>query len=244
MNEYNHLEKSAPKYVGVYTKILRMIQDGLYPEGSKIPPEPALAKKLGVSRMTLRQALELLQEDGVIETKHGLGNFVKKILVENVEGLEKAGNPMYKCLNSPIDKVTLDCRLDASDSYTNMIFHRETAAFLGITREYYRGENCIGFGFSYIPTDIPELQSVDLADKTSIKTFLDKDMYEKAHSGHLKLKFIDAKQIFKDEVNFASDLKHTLIIMETLFNSTGDILVYTKYSIPMESAELQINQYI
>jgi len=41
-----------------------------------IPGERALAERFGTSRVTIRQALALLQDDGVIYTVHGAGSFV------------------------------------------------------------------------------------------------------------------------------------------------------------------------
>lgn len=60
-----------PLYVNVYDELLLQISKGEYPTDSRLPSEPDLAKKLGVSRATLRQALALLQDDGLIRNIHG-----------------------------------------------------------------------------------------------------------------------------------------------------------------------------
>lgn len=44
---------------------------GLLSDGEKLPPEPRLAEQMGVSTITLRQALSTLRERGVIETRRG-----------------------------------------------------------------------------------------------------------------------------------------------------------------------------
>lgn len=44
MIENNRSNDKAAKYAIAYNKILKLIQDGLYPEGSKLPTEPVLAK--------------------------------------------------------------------------------------------------------------------------------------------------------------------------------------------------------
>ena len=54
----------------------RTILSGDAPPGSSLPGERELAEKLGVSRLTLRNALATLQSEGLIEKVHGAGNRV------------------------------------------------------------------------------------------------------------------------------------------------------------------------
>lgn len=243
MENNNRSKKGVPKFVGVYTKILQLIQEGVYIEGSKIPPEPDLAKMMKVSRMTLRQALALLQEDGVIETVHGQGNFVKKSPTQQKEGLEKRGNPIYKCMRQEIDRVDTKFRLDVSDSYTSMVFQRETAVFIGVTRMYYIKEECVGFSFSYIPTDIEELQTININQEKMLDEFLDKILYEKAYAVHMSVKAVGANKEFKEEVPFTKALPYSYLIKESIVNAAGEILAYTKYSLILDDVEFEFNQY-
>lgn len=244
MSEKKTTRKKPPKYVGVYTKILEMIQGGLYPEGTAIPSEPELAKQLGVSRMTLRQALALLQEDGIIETKHGRGNFVRCTAVGSVskEGIEKMGNPIFKCLSEPVQCVETEYRLDVSDSYTKMIFQRDTAVFVGITRRYYSDGECLAFSFSYLPTDIEELQSVELGQQEALARFLDEEIYKHVYSSRVEVKGICGDKIFEEETALSGG-ENTLMFTESLVNSVGEILMYTKYSVPLKYVEFQIHQF-
>ena len=63
------------KHVKVYNRLYSMIQDGVYPPGSQLPSEPELALQMDVSRMTLRRALALLQEDNLVINIRGKGKF-------------------------------------------------------------------------------------------------------------------------------------------------------------------------
>lgn len=58
--------------------LTQAIESGAYRPGSPLPSEPVLSEQLGVSRPTLREALRLLQERGLIQRKHGKGTFVRE----------------------------------------------------------------------------------------------------------------------------------------------------------------------
>ncbi len=63
-------------YLQVIDRIKQDIEKGIYKEKEKLPSEFELAKSLGVSRATLREALRLLEEENVIVRRHGVGTFV------------------------------------------------------------------------------------------------------------------------------------------------------------------------
>lgn len=60
----------------VIKQIQDMIFDGRLQEGDKLPPERELAEKLGVGRPALREAMRSLELMGLVESRHGLGNYI------------------------------------------------------------------------------------------------------------------------------------------------------------------------
>ncbi|MEU3525008.1 FCD domain-containing protein [Streptomyces sp. NPDC038707] len=59
-------------------QILQVVRLGLVPDGGRLPAERELAERLGVSRVTLREVLKVLQEQGLVEARRGRygGTFV------------------------------------------------------------------------------------------------------------------------------------------------------------------------
>ncbi len=60
----------------VVEQIETMIVDGILKEGRKLPSERELAEAMGVSRPKLREALQQLEERGLVNVRHGEGSFI------------------------------------------------------------------------------------------------------------------------------------------------------------------------
>ena len=65
-------------YDSIKEDLLGKIKDGTYPEGQTIPSELELAEIYGVSRPTIRQALQILVSDGYLEKRRRRGTVVTK----------------------------------------------------------------------------------------------------------------------------------------------------------------------
>lgn len=63
-------------YVQIAQELGRRIESGLLRGGSALPAERELAARLGISRVTVRQALSLLEKQGLLARRHGSGTFV------------------------------------------------------------------------------------------------------------------------------------------------------------------------
>ncbi|MER6995896.1 FCD domain-containing protein [Streptomyces sp. NPDC000410] len=61
-------------------QILQVVRLGLVPGGERLPAERELADRMGISRVTLREVLKVLQEEGLVESRRGRygGTFVRK----------------------------------------------------------------------------------------------------------------------------------------------------------------------
>jgi len=71
-----------PAYFQLKNIILKNIQSGAYTAGSLIPSERDLGECFGISRMTVRQALNQLVLEGVLNRERGRGTFVSRSKLE------------------------------------------------------------------------------------------------------------------------------------------------------------------
>lgn len=70
-------ETGQSRYAALAAALRHRVVDGEWPPGSALPAETRLAAEHGVALGTMRRALELLAEQGLIERRHGKGTFVR-----------------------------------------------------------------------------------------------------------------------------------------------------------------------
>lgn len=58
--------------------LLGQIVDGEFLPGEPLPPEPVLAQQQDVSRLTLREAIGILRQKGIVEIRRGRGTYVRE----------------------------------------------------------------------------------------------------------------------------------------------------------------------
>lgn len=72
------LASVAPKYQRIAAAIRDEIRAGVYRPGDRLPAETAFMERFGVSLPTLRQAIGVLRLEGLVESQHGRGTFVRE----------------------------------------------------------------------------------------------------------------------------------------------------------------------
>jgi GntR family transcriptional regulator len=80
--------RTLPRYIQVETALRTLLETGGYRPGDKLPPEPALAQQMAVSRATLREALRSFEQQGIISRRQGVGTFVNRRPLYIESGLE------------------------------------------------------------------------------------------------------------------------------------------------------------
>ncbi|MDR2563857.1 MAG: GntR family transcriptional regulator [Prevotellaceae bacterium] len=77
-------ENKTPLYAQIETQIRTAIKGAEYIRGKKLPNEVDLAKRLGVSRNTVRQAINKLVYEGLLVRKKGIGTVATKMSITSM----------------------------------------------------------------------------------------------------------------------------------------------------------------
>ena len=102
-----------PAYAQLAHILRAGISQGEYPPGERLPAETSLAKAHGVSTMTARQAVRVLEEEGLVSRAQGKGTYVRKIGVSTssfrldamTDALADKDNLTVKILKATIKKT-------------------------------------------------------------------------------------------------------------------------------------------
>ncbi len=233
--------KKLPKCVAVYDKLFKLIKDGEFDDNNKLPTEPELAKIMGVSRMTLRQALALLQEDGVIQNIHGKGNFITQKQSRYDKGLEILEHPIYSALDLEIDDVEIEFRIEPPSDYTTKVLGRKSSAVIFIDRWYKCKGEGVAYTLSFLPIETVTEEKIDLSDKNTLLNFLEKDSYLKAKHSSLNINFSTAGNFTSMRYTIGKNTKFWLL-EERLFKKVDFPMVHHKHYLPMEHSHISIER--
>jgi GntR family transcriptional regulator len=159
-----------PRYYQVYLTIRDWIFNGNYSRGAQLPTETELCDTFGVSRITIRKAVDLLAEDKLISREQGRGTFVTGTGAHTPPPLTGDMDQLIKRLDlmagrSEVKEVKID-EVDADEETRSDLRLGPNDKVQRITLARILRGRRVGHTATYIPADL----SVDVAstDLTSL----------------------------------------------------------------------------
>lgn len=214
-------------YVKVAREIRRQIDNGTYHEGDRLPSERELCETFDASRITIRQALELLQNQRVIERKHGIGTYVLPSqynqLLDNLysfkDEIEKNGEtPTTKMLDIELIKV--------EDYLHDKMALPLNAAVYKLSRLRLANGVPLVLEYSYIPAVLaPELDRFNFSIVSLYQT-LKREYGIEIDKSYETLK---ATKLFKEEaVPLEKEAGDSAMYIQRFAYTEGKIIEYTR----------------
>ena len=226
MNDINIRKKiKEPKYVTIYNILFKMITLGEFSKNDRLPSEPDLARDLGVSRTTLRQALTLLQEDGLIKIPNN-----------------KIQSSVYNFLNNSnkIDDIKMEFHLEPCSDYFHMILGSKPAAVVVIDRWYKIDKKVVAYAFSIMPIDNISKFDIDLNNHEQLLNFVEKDIYNDCNNIMLDVKFSISGNYASKRSSFP-DNEQFFLIEEKVSTYNEFTMEFSKFYLPVDMSSIRIN---
>lgn len=184
-----------PLYVTAYETISSWLRDGKYKPGEKLPGENILSEQLKVSRGTLRQAMLLLQEDGLVSNHQGKGNIVLSNQDMSKNGIEKIGNPIVDFCKNPIDRIDTAIGFQpATQKHQQMLKLRPSNVVAVIDIVYYSKEVPMGFAMIYMPHELLDNTEVDFENSSTVYDYYSRLLCSGGLYGETKLRLGRARE--------------------------------------------------
>lgn len=162
-NQLNR-KNGIPLYVQIRESLRERIKESEYGVGTLLPSEESLAEEYGVSRMTLRHALDDLVKQGLILRKHGVGTIVSssKVMRDYSRLTSFFGDARKRGLK-PNSKVDLLETIPAADQVASDLMIEPGEEIYHILRRRLLEDEVIALHELFIPADLcPWISEVDL----------------------------------------------------------------------------------
>lgn len=210
-----------PLWIQAVDHILADIAEGRLVAGMRLPPERELCTRLGISRVTLRKALQSLVETGVLTASHGRGWYVAAVprstdWSNSLESFSETADRMgltasSRILRSEVVPATLDEAEELSIAPGTALFHLERVRLLN--------QVPIAIDDSRVPAAlVPGLEAVD---------FTQASLYQQLSSAGLDLHRADSSIEAKSAddylaTNLQIELGKPVLVMHQLVVDSGD----------------------
>jgi GntR family transcriptional regulator len=204
------------------------------PPGSRLISEPELAKQMGVSRATLREAMRTFETQGLIRRRQGAGTFVVgKVPVieaglEVLESLETMARRMNLAIT--VSDLLLE-QVDASDSQAVELGVPVGTCLTRIQRVMRADTRPVAYLIDTLPEDVLRLQDIPQGFSGSVLDFL----LERGHDLRISRAAISATNATAD-VAKALEIQRGDVLLQfvsQLYTAEGRMVDYTvSYFIP------------
>lgn len=163
----------GPKYHRIADALRAEIQRGDLSPGEQLPAETALRDRFGVSLPTLRQAIGVLRAEGLVESRHGIGTFVKEDRRRQRRSRSRYGRARddQKLLTADLEHRIVFAGREAASPDVAEVMGVEPGTEVVVRRRYLYDKETGGLeeiGASYIPTEFAAdtyLESTDVVPK-------------------------------------------------------------------------------
>src|SRR5699024_4355422 len=166
----------VPVYIQIHNEIRKEIESGKWAVGERIPSERQLSQDFDVSRMTLRQAIQTLVDEGILQRQVGSGTYVDSSKVqEKMSGTTSFTEITESKGKKPSSKTVSYNVADPSISELEKLKLKDGDQVLRMERIRYADQQPICFEVATIPIEI-----VNTLNKKDITSSLYKALEDKA----------------------------------------------------------------
>lgn len=218
---------SLPIYIQIHNEIKTNIEDNKWKVGDRIPSERELSIDFGVSRMTLRQAIQTLVDEGILERRVGSGTYVANQKVqEKMSGVTSFTDLMIAQGKVPSSKTITYHIMEPSLSEIEILGIAQNEPVLRMERIRYGDNIPICFEVATIPEKV-----IAGLSKSEVTSSLYGSLEQKKSMGIGKAQQTISSTLAAERISEYLDIKRgdpILMLRQTTFLKNGDPFEYVR----------------
>lgn len=227
-----------PLYSQLQNIMIEKIKKGFYPINKALPSEFELVNEYGVSRTTVRQAIDNLVKDGYLEKRRGVGTFVIDKNKKNLWDLQELKSFREEFVNKGYIVKTRELKIELVQSNKELreIFGKDVKEFYCLERLRYLNEEPVICVTTYVPKIlVPRLEQYNFSEESLF------DILSKIY--HIQIKYATkefrAIIVSNDDANLLNIKSGSPVqLIKTITYSEKNIPI--EYSISRDRGDLSV----
>lgn len=216
-------------YVRIYDQLYKKIKRGAYQMGEKMPSEVELSKEYEVGRSTIREALLLLRENGLIFNVQGAGNYVAENSDLVTKGLERLLPIPQSYSRENLDFEVFERKFEIITEYTSELLQiKPGTLILSHYTKFLLKDEIVAYSLYMIPVDFLSEHVDDLSDNEEIDYFVF-NLHKHATRSNAHLVMTKSGKFFKERFNISTGTD-ILLIDEIYLNERGVAIASLRHS--------------
>jgi GntR family transcriptional regulator len=244
MNREDAFERRTPRYLRIYRDLKDKIVNGTFAPGEQLPRQRELARTFGVTVVTVRQALQLLEQEELVLTRHGLGTFVApkrmRYAVGNLRSLAQEVAAQGLALKTRVLRREL---IEPHPHVAELLGIDPGDPTYAIERLRFVGPQAVVYQYTQLRPSLGEsLEDIDLSDISLYDYLRDQLNIDIARAQE----WIRAIQLASREATLLeTDPGAAALLSERLtFSATGEAIMFDRAFMPGDRVSLAAERFV
>jgi GntR family transcriptional regulator len=143
-----------PLAVQVHNEMAALIRSGQLRPGDQFPTEAELVARYQVARTTIREALKLLEQDGLLHVQHGVGRFVASFVERPITRLESVTTMMESLGYRVTNRVLSVTQIPADEDAARALGLSPGAPVIRLERVRLQGDEPLIYSVDVVPAGL------------------------------------------------------------------------------------------
>ncbi len=205
------------------------------PAGERLPTEPLLAQKLGVSRATLREAMRSFESQGFIRRRQGIGTFVvgrPQVIESGLEVLESIETLAERIqLHVSMDDLNIE-KIHANLDQADILGVKEGDPLIQVARIIRADNRPVAYLIDILPVDVLSQEELSPDFKGSVLDVLLKRGHPALAYSNTEIRVVDATSEIARELEIQRGDGLQLFVAR-LYSTAGRVIDYSySYFLP------------